>query len=1348
VSPLSAIYIPPSASIHSSFADAGGAIDQGGLRLRARDDERFDLPSLAQGRRTLIVGEPGVGKTVMMERLAECLQGVAASRIPLRKLDALDRINAAVSLAADGSRHALFLDGLDEVPSRLLPETLQKITEVSQMHADMPIFVSGRWVFVKRYAAHFSDFRLATIHPFSIRQVREYLWASGHGKRDIDALLQRVQFGHRTLILQIPRYLYYLASYIKERGVDAAVKLSRNGLFEHFIYRKLDLEDQKLNADKKALVKRLLEKLALVMEIYQANVITMDELMTFFEELKSDLKLTALSQVELEVFYDCSLLRVSQGEFDKMEFENTEFQEYLAAKEISRFADPNRTAFGFAVDVDANEIRPTWYNALTFLVDLQPSLLQPIMEFSGLLRAEHKVIDEGFFTFLGRLDPNAITSEFRVMLFRLVIDYHARTLQWVPTRLAGALPALFHSSLESHLRGCTADAEPERGARRYIPLANIAEVVGTLLREGVPLDKPFWRKKLIAYATDDNDNGVLQRHALSALGNLGDPTVIDELRAVSRRDELVAEALIDAFIELDPDHPATLQLIFDGVRRNDISARRGLYGLQKIDSVKALLSLATDDEEFRNGFLEGLSIFGEADVAIADVVRNVLNDEICDLAKGALVAMLQRESAHHVERSVFLLAFWKVLSVCDPNFAAEMVRRIKVSRNGASSFFYARHLFISALEERDVGPFLAAMRAAGDEQGAIDVMNAIKRSERPNAAAIYEASRAHAPDTYKHLEATLAVDESLASRQRSKEKLTEFRSRLEPEPGKFREDVFDYYNQHAAELDPLIEEGDRARLRELIVGTVFKFENPGTHKLKITNEGNGATSYTISSAVRLYKQAAATALRLGVDVTLYRPRILSLIPFADGAQMRTIFGLVPQATAGELDHVLDVYIHRDSDLWRHRPANLVEAVKRYHVVKAVPVLKALVNDTAIESHAREQALGVADSLAPDAVFLQDVFERYRGSDKERHLAEIANALLITSHADRAAVHWRLAQLEARAAPIEKRKRKRARALSSLEGEVSFEKTFAQPLMLLSQRGYEVDFLRLLEKATIFWGGGVTSHAYAEYLWDIIYAYFDNLKESRSYEPLRMLEVTMTGLKDREGANWLAGKMVALRRGYLEHIGRPKGIGDAVDRYNKARQYNVESIRDSSDLFHHLKDAIDTDLRRWIEGEGAYRLLVLESKDRGKRLNHEELIQKTVKAQVENALLRRGFQVDIVREPQLLDDKRVDFLVRYGFAGPVVVEVKLTSNTDLRARRLDDTRSYRSMKRYIDGYGAPYGIFLVIDNTKARNLADVRHAYEQIPRVHVQTLDCTVGAGRAEVRRAGVIKRRSRRPNAR
>jgi hypothetical protein len=151
---LAPVYIPPLATVHSTFPEAEAAIERGGLPLRSRDKERVDVPTIVLGKRSLIVGEPGVGKSVMMEKIAERLRAerVEVTTIALRAHDAVDRISAVAGEMSREARHALLLDGLDETPARLLNEVLETVSEFALAHPHIAVFISGRWVFAKRYA--------------------------------------------------------------------------------------------------------------------------------------------------------------------------------------------------------------------------------------------------------------------------------------------------------------------------------------------------------------------------------------------------------------------------------------------------------------------------------------------------------------------------------------------------------------------------------------------------------------------------------------------------------------------------------------------------------------------------------------------------------------------------------------------------------------------------------------------------------------------------------------------------------------------------------------------------------------------------------------------------------------------------------------------------------------------------------------------------------------------------------------------------------------------------------------------------------------------------------------------
>lgn len=1315
-------YIVPITKVHSSFDEAKEFFDKFSSMVLFEDEERLAVGDLAQGKRNLIVGEPGIGKTLLLRKIKSHLEegGFTAELVNLRQTDAIDQIDQFLDRKVDASK-ALLFDALDEVRSSSFPAVLRKIEEVSQKYPDLPIYLSSRWVFIIRYVNSFPAYRFITISPFTQGQVREYLLAAGHPEADIDALLYRVMsFGHHTLIIQIPRYLYYLEDFLSKKGLLDAKEVSRNDLFEYFIYSKLDLEQKKINADTRAIIKRVLEKLALTMEIYQTNVISKDELMTFFDDLKSDLKLVALSQISLDTFFDCSLLK---NNIDSVEFENTEFQEYLAAKEITRFSNPGKAAFQFAVDPDAQEIYPTWFNALTFLVDMKKELLEQLVEFSGMRGVGFKVVDEGFLNFLGRIRPQDLSDSLKRRLFADIITYHTKTKQWLPGQLTSALSIFFSPLSEGDMKAWVDEAEKESDTDRYVPLANMAYAIGYLFQQKFRLDNAYWRNKLLQWTADKNENGVLQRHALFALEQLNDPTVVDELPNLMGTDELIEREFLSVCTALAPDDPKSLEYFFEAVRKNNFYGRYGLLEAKRSVSIKKFLHVFNEDVNFRREFLDDTRIFREKDKGFVDNIKAVFDNEIAELCKEALILAVHYNMAHMTEHSVFVMGLWKLLKEKNPSgFVPEMVDRINKSEGGKTGLYFAQGFFADTIQGvEDVPPYINAMIAIGERNSAFSVMAQIKFSKKPLSEEIFEAGRTLLPQEYKEWEEERVRPRRDFEGERKEEALKKFRIHLEPEPGKYSNNIFEYYLGSKNYLDPLSED-DRNRLIELLTGTVFKFIDPIKHELVITEEHDGSKTYRTSANIHIFGDALKVAKHLGLNVDQFRQSILNYIPFAYHEHLKIIFEYVKNIKPNEMAAVLEVYEKRQSDLWRHQTTSFIDAVEQYHIVEAAPVLQSFVKEEKCDKYSRERAIGVADSLAPDPKFLQDIFDLYEKSRNadEVKLAHIANGLLITNHADSAAIQWRLKTIIDRAAAFVQPKG--VHNVGGLEEEIGHSKTFAKPLMELKQPSHEKDYLALLDEAMKIYARGSEFYAYANYLWDIVYAYFDNMKEGGSYAPLRILEHKISEIKDKDGANWFASRIVTLRRSYLGYLGKPRNISEAVKKYNEAREADDRKILNSADLFQHLQDALDTDLRKWIEGEGAYDVIV-GPKIKDRRNEYEKLVQKTLKAQIENMLLRRGFQVEVLREPQLYDEKRVDMLVRYGFAGPVIIEVKLTSNSDIKGKKIEESASYDSMTRYMSGFGASHGIFLVINNTNAKNLPFVKEVFQKIPHVVVQSFDC-------------------------
>ncbi|HXM92814.1 MAG TPA: hypothetical protein VOA64_00945 [Candidatus Dormibacteraeota bacterium] len=1313
------VYIQPTLHVHSTLAEAKTFSDEFGPYYFWSEKTRVDISDIAQGKRNLIIGEPGVGKTLLMVKLDEFLNanGTPTCLIHLKHQNSINLIEQFLGNNEAASDLGLLLDGLDEVQGSLFPSVLEKIEDVSRTRSGITICVSSRSIFANRYTTSFPEYRVITISPFTYDQVKEYLIAGGHDDSEVGAFLDRVMsFSHNMLVIQIPRYLSLLNEFLAKKQINSVKHLSRNELFEYFIYAKLDLEDKRLNAGNVAITKRLLEKLALTMEVYQANSISKDELMTFLDDLESDLKLAALSQLDLQELFDKSLLK---DNLDSIEFDNTEFQEYLAAKEITRFSDPRFAAFNFAVERNINEIHPSWFNALTFLVDMQPDLVEQLIEFSGIRGS--KIVDEGFVNFLSRINPNSIGTRLKNTLFKDLVEYHHRHFQWIPARLASSLPGLFGAHQEPLLKSEVANAELQVSQKRFVPLGNIALVVGYLLEAETNLDRPYWRKKLLEFAADDNDNGVLQRHALLALEKLKEPSVVHDLSpTLMQKDELIVRAFLRLCTTIAPENPASMGYFFEATRRGEIHGRYGLYALKGKDALKIFLATFIADSAFRQAFLDKSSIFKDQDRVIVEHIKAVWDQDMAALCERAILLSFHFDVAHDAERSAFVLGLGRLLKAEVTDFLPVIIEQIRESHL-PSGFFFTRSLFVAILDERDVPQYLAAMIAAGEQVAALGIMFTIKVSNRPEAQTIFEAGRPILRHQYEEWENERAASgpHKVAYEQKV---LDEFKKHLEPAPGEYSKGVFAFYLDHVTELDPIISPEDKNRL-VILTGSVFRNINPADYDLTATALHAGyVTSYNVSTNISLFGDALRVAELLVIDLAEFRQRIINFIPFAYAEHLRAIFKLIKNITPHELAPVVDIYKQHKSDLWRHMPSNLIDAIERYHVTEAAPVLRTFVKESVFPSQVRQSALTVAESFVADKQFLKEVVTAYENSTDQNDAAVAVTALdmLITAHSDPTAIRQKLHLIIEGAAPFTQSRG--VHAVGPLEHEIISDKPFARPLMKLKTRGFEQDYLQLLDCAASLWSKGKDFYAYATYLWDVVYAYFDNLKEHGSYEPLQALEKKLATIKYKEGSNWLAARISQLRRAYLAYLGKPQNIAEAIRRYNSARHHDNKKIVNSEDLIHQVKEVFETDLTQWIQAEGAYDLLLTGKVYKTKIQQYEKLVQKTLKSQIEILLLKRGFQIEILREPQLLDEKRTDLLIRYGFAGPVIVEVKLTSNTDMRIAKPEKSASFTSMKQYMKGYGASHGIFIVIDNHGARNLERIQKAFGEIPNVWVKVFD--------------------------
>jgi len=1330
-------YIKPIISFYPSFTEASSADLEFDKYIAS--EKEWEFRELFNYPKTFVVAEPGYGKTRFLQEIAsgaviegyKAIPPIECKKIiePTVKEHILKHSKKIDGFELDDKENIVIcLDALDEVRVENFSQTVEKIKTFLDEYKRTNVIISCRWHFFQKYKELFNDldFRYLRIFNFSREQVQSYLEKSFIPHKDIENILGLLSFRGRALVIQTPRYLELLVDYIKELGIKDLQHLTRAKLFEFFIYKKLEVEDKKLNTQKRDLIKRVLEKVALVMEIYQSNLLSKDELMTFFDDLKSDLKMSLLQQISLEVFFDKTVLK---DNIDTIEFDNTEFQEYLAAKEIIRLGKNIRTIYELSIDPEIREIYPSWFNTLGFVVDLDISILRPLLDF-GLMIKEGITQDEEYHRFLTKVNVECLPVEERRTIFEQVFTYYQSFLHWIDWDIAKNLSYYFDKSQLDLIKYYSDGRRFKNNeTKRIVHSGNVAQIVGFILERDIfdNKEKAYWKQKLIKFAEDKNENGVLQRNALSALGNLGDDTVIRKVESVWKsKDKLIRDRFLELCREINPNHDLSIKYFVEGVKQESIYARYGLYKINESQAVKKLLDDFIHDSSFLEQFIDRESIFKDKDETLIENIEAVWDSDI----KSKLQIIVQKafESAHWYQArdSKFIRNIALLLNKRNKSYLFDLISQIAKSNNLKKNLYGFQNLFSTLLEKEQVEEFVNQLLHF--DKGKLDALwtlQQIKSSKRADAEEIYEEGRNYLSNEYKETESKW---EKLDKKPSEEERLyDEFRLKLEPEEGKYYPDVFEFYLNNKDTLKPLITKDEKDRLKSLVEGSVFNHFDPGEHDLKITEIKGGGTSYTTPSWIHIFGDCIQVASELNLDIIRYRTKIINYIPFAYSEHLDAIFSLVKDVQPDEIKSLLAVFKRKESDLWRFMPDSFIQTSERYVIKDAVPVLKEFVAQNDFSIYDRISALNTSEFLKPDAGFLKKVFEQYK--EEQEKLAERANELLIAKHKDAEAVTWRFDELVKSAFSF--KEQVGVHKVGPQEHELR-DKEFAAPLMKLKYPQYEQQFLGLLDKSfNILKKKGYWP--YAQYLWQIACAYFDNLKEERSYRPLRDLEKFVEEHSSDEGINWFKYRLKELKRSYVIFIGKPTSIRECIQKYNKLKTQQYMEIATPYDLNEKVKDIIDKDLRRWIESEGAYSFIIGEKIKETKKQDYEDFIQKTIKTQIENALLKKGLkETDIIREPQLLDGRRTDFLISYGFIGPVLLELKLTTNPDLGPNiALQGKASYKNLGKYMKGFNAHFGIFLVIDIKERVNgiegwklmLKKIEDAYQQIENVKVYGLKC-------------------------
>jgi DNA polymerase III delta prime subunit len=1316
------------------------------------------IEELFHNRKNIAISEPGLGKTRLLKEIlfnAKDKEGIFLDLKRLKKksifsfineyknIDILNKnnINKEIELLKiwktenfelrNSSKNIFCFDALDEVKNNDLAEVIDNIKNFMKDFNESYFFISYRKSYINKWQHLFSeiDFKYIEILPLDRDKLIDYLKKYGVNKEDIDNLLGMLNFQNRSSILSSPRYLEMIAEIIKTEGLEKIKSVKRNELFERFIYKKLIIESEKnINLNCNNIIKMVLEKLALVMEIYQANQISKDELMEFFDNTKSNLNITFLNQVPINYFYERSLLK---DNIDSVEFENTEFQEYLAAKEILRLGRVEQVVFDLSVVKELGEIHPSWLNTLSFLIEFKSSLLRKVLEYvfsnpESIHLEEHiKLITKS------KYNLEEISTEDKRVIFKIVYLHYQKVSHWIDYDIAEKLSFYYDQSLYDLIKSYINNRSIKREDKQ-VKKSNSATLIAFLLDRKILTyeQKSEWGKRFKRFLNKKNQNEVVMVNSLFALSKykntkLFTPHLIEKLFK-TKNDRLISE-LVDALSEIDPNHPKTIDCIVRGINLDNMAARHALGKVNDKEAIKRVLSEFIADNDFINKFVEHESIYTKTDQIFIENIKRTIDKDLLDKLKMIINKIVSNriKFIYILNKAKFIQEFALIIKEYSSKYIFELLKNCSKIQD----VFAIENLLTNLLEKEDVEDFIEIIKGLdnGSTREAVQILQQVKYSDRKDKKDIYEEGRKYLREEYKNIE---DIENQYGNKQHINNlKIYEqFKHKLEPEKNKYQRDVFEFYLEKKDILDLFIKEEDMDRLKKFVEFSVFKVFDPGTQKLTIERKNGEGFTYTTNVWIRIFSTCILLAKELHMDISTYRQKILNYIPFSYSDEYKTIIELIPNPSSQEINNVLKLYKNRDDDLIIFRPRNIIDLSDDYNIEQSVPILKNFVKSNQIDTFDRKAALNAISNIGKETKdYFQNIFNEFlKEENNYKEIAYVANEILIKKYKEKSAIKWRFDKIKHRAFPF--KMIEGVHSVNWREKEL-LDKEFASPLVQLKNTRYIEMFLDLLEYSFELRNKGEAYFEYASYLWDIVIDYFKNLKEMRNYKVLEELENYINKNSKKDGMNWFKYRFQKLKLEYVIFIGKPLNIADCIKKYNFYKEKIYLDVATEQDLIEVIKRAINEGLKRWIEYEGAYKFIDKYKPKDGKNFRGEDLIQKTIKTQFENELLKVGLRIEranLQRETQMLDDKKTDFLIYYGFIGPVLIETKLSSNKEITNKK--EREKYKNkLIQYTKGTNSIYCIFLIFQidkkNLKEKHLPLLEDIYKKEKNIKIEWLKC-------------------------
>ncbi|MBO5058116.1 MAG: ATP-binding protein [Prevotella sp.] len=1270
----------------------------------SKQQQPLSIEKLLEEDYLCIVGEPGIGKSRLIEEFIFSIK--IKSNLFFCKAYEFDpqKIKKNIDYC--------IIDALDEVDNSKFRHILKLINEFRQNNKSIKVIFSCRKHYVITYVSHFAscqELYYLEIEKLSKEQVLKVI------EKCSSNIQKCVQKSHKLLkLLAIPRYLTFFLDYNKQKSDCGNI----GDLFDFIIQRSINnaIENHPciINKNKslEIVIQRVLEKIAFVMEIARKDHITKDELYIILDGLKGNMSQIVIANFDL-LYFESRILKEKQ---DNLQFENTELQEYLAAKELCRQDNIESVIYDIAVQKELKHIYVNWFDVIphiSYIADNSETLINLV---KLIVSYESNLENETFDSFFRYIDSSLLSTQQQEELFLIVFDNYQNKPVYIHWN-----SEILNLLKDCYSFNCNALLKLPYEELNKIQLANISCILGRIVEErSISTDvREYWisaANKLIESNIEDR-----QLAALEFYGALKDN---DDLVRISSQYHEFSNSIKEKYCDITGygkvANDNVVNCWLDSCKSSNPHAINAILNIENPGIIIYAYNNILEEKgcnEFFNP-IGALSVFYEPclkkqfdiiwkncptnRLLITKIIAAYLNNKsyyIHDITDTIIKQILLCEEMGEVFIGYFEDK-WEIESILRC-FNSELIDLELISA-------LEKLLSKSEMEkwQKDSCLIMLINKIRNDANKKDSISEYIARYsetfEQWDKNALEKAKN-------KHNNSSLDTEYNCLTDNKT------------DEPSKC-EYSFDLCNNidylQSKDIEPIV-----------TVITEF-FENIDLDDLALNKTGQN--SYTLSMALVYIPRFVKFLYESGHNEIIVKNRLLlaKTLPVIscgtnlDTREIRSIYkSIIGEVSNEEKNELIRWWKARKDDFMNLNHENIIACISDYGLDALSYKLEEYVEEYLINQDINH-VLAASNALKLISKgFCQWGLEKFKTvfnhlNDKDVESIKMqCNSIMIEKFGDREAIKWRMDYFKDNVVKSI-HETGHVRAISPNESEMITPRMF-RCFMPLKDNQYLINELMELFDFGLSLCTDQDTKEYAKYLLNQIYSYFINLGKLIYIQNLRY---RIENNKNTKGY-WLPYYIMNnAENNFLKKDERT--IDKSIKLYNKCIEETYLPIRNEDDLRRYFTQIIH-EVDSEIQDEGIYSIV------RQENLN-ENFIQRELKNTIINKCCQMGLtNVRIDREVAKQDDKRTDFLVRYGLCAPIMIEIKLLHNKEIQNER--KRHEYKEkFVTYSKATKACLSVFWVFDikrdNSNSEKFTALKKEYEDLEYARILLTDCKCSSG--------------------